>query len=83
MGGMDNWEQKKNFAGLRVLSLESRRGPEMAKLIASHGGEAISAPSMREIPLENNAEALAFARKLFEGEIVFASRCMGVSTSAN
>lgn len=56
------------FAGLRVLSLESRRGLEMAKLIANHGGEAVVAPSMREIPLETNAEALAFARKLFAGE---------------
>ena len=40
---MENGEPKKNFAGLRVLSLESRRGAEMAKLIASHGGEALIA----------------------------------------
>ena len=39
----------------------------MAKLIASHGGVATVAPSMREIPLESNTEALAFARKLAEG----------------
>lgn len=65
---MENDEPKKNFAGLRVLSLESRRGPEMAKLIASYGGEAVVAPSMREVPLETNTEALAFARKLMAGE---------------
>src|SRR5438046_2726841 len=35
------------FAGLRVVSLESRRAPELAKLIATYGGEAIVAPSMR------------------------------------
>ena len=35
------------FAGLRVLSLESRRAPEMAKLIATFGGNATVAPSMR------------------------------------
>ncbi|HEV7969074.1 MAG TPA: uroporphyrinogen-III synthase [Candidatus Acidoferrales bacterium] len=64
---MERGEPKKNFAGLRVLSLESRRGTEMGKLIASFGGEAVVAPSMREIPLESNTEALAFGRKLFEG----------------
>ncbi len=56
------------FAGLRVLSLESRRAAEMAKLITSHGGQAIVAPSMREVPLESNTEAFAFARKLAHGE---------------
>lgn len=61
-------QETKGLAGLRVLSLESRRGPEMAKLIANYGGEAIVAPSMREIPLETNTEALVFARKLFAGE---------------
>ncbi len=65
---MESDEPKKNFAGLRVLSLESRRGAEMAKLIASCGGEAVVAPSMREIPLESNTEAVAFGRKLFAGE---------------
>lgn len=65
---MSNGDSKKGFNGLCVLSLESRRGTEMAKLIANHGGEAVVAPSMREIPLETNTEALAFARKLFAGE---------------
>ena len=55
------------FAGLRVLSLESRRASEMAKLIANHGGEPVVAPSMREVPLESNTEALAFARTLAAG----------------
>jgi len=63
---MENVQPKINFSGLRVLSLESRRGPEMAKLIAAYGGVATVAPSMREIPLEINTEALAFARKLAE-----------------
>ncbi len=65
--GMENSGSMKGFAGLRVLSLESRRGAEMAKLIASHGGVATVAPSMREIPLESNLEALAFAKTLFAG----------------
>src|SRR5271154_949213 len=52
------------LSGLRVLSLESRRAVEMAKLVANYGGEAIVAPSMREVPLESNTEALSFARTL-------------------
>jgi uroporphyrinogen-III synthase len=73
---------KKDFAGLRVLSLESRRGPEMAKLIASYGGEAIVAPSMREVPLASNTEALAFARALFAGGFDIVIFLTGVGTRA-
>src|SRR6266853_1046799 len=46
---VENENSNSGFAGLRVLSLESRRAPEMAKLIASNGGECTVAPSMREI----------------------------------
>jgi len=70
------------FAGLRVLSLESRRATEMAKLIAHHGGEAIAAPSMREIPLESNTEAMAFARTLAEGGFDMVIFLTGVGTRA-
>jgi len=73
---------KKDFAGLRVLSLESRRGAEMGRLIASYRGEAIIAPSMREVPLEHNSEALAFARKLFAGEFDVVIFLTGVGTRA-
>ncbi len=82
MLAMESAESKMNFAGLRVLSLESRRGAEMAKLIASFGGEAIVAPSMREIPLETNTEALAFARALFAGEFDMVIFLTGVGTRA-
>ena len=58
---------KQGFNGLRVLSLESRRAAEMAKLIASNRGVATVAPSMCEIPLESNTQALAFARTLLDG----------------
>ncbi len=79
---MQEWIVQKNFAGLRVLSLESRRGPEMAKLIGNYGGEAIVAPSMREIPLESNTEALAFARTLFAGGFDIVKFLTGVGTRA-
>jgi len=56
------------FAGLRVLALESRRAAEFSKLISTYGGLPIVAPAMREVPLESNSEALAFAARLFAGD---------------
>jgi uroporphyrinogen-III synthase len=64
---MNEEKQRPSFAGLRVLTLESRRAVEMDKLISNYGGEPIIAPSMREIPLESNKAALAFAETLFAG----------------
>ena len=49
------------FGGLCVLALESRRAREIAKLIANLDGVPIVAPSVREVPLESNQEALEFA----------------------
>lgn len=65
MGGVS----KSGFDGLRVLSFESRRGEEMAKLIANAGGVPTVVPSMREVPLEDNHEALDFMRELIAGQI--------------
>ncbi len=55
--------------GLRVVSFESRREREMAELIQRYGGEAIVAPSMRELPLEQNTAALGFMRDLKAAKI--------------
>jgi uroporphyrinogen-III synthase len=79
---VENKDSKSGFAGLRVLSLESRRAPEMAKLIASNGGTPTVAPSMREIPLASNAEALVFARRLVEGGFDIVVFLTGVGTRA-
>lgn len=57
-----------NFRGLRVLSLESRRSIEVAKLIRTYGGEPSLVPCMREVPLESNTEALEFADRLIRGD---------------
>src|SRR5580658_1029493 len=54
------------FDGLRVLSLESRRSAEMERLIRNQGGIPFVAPSLREIPLEDNPEAFDFAARLFQ-----------------
>ena|SRR5579862_352086 len=74
-------EQSK-LAGLRILALESRRAGEMAKLIAAYGGKAIVAPSMREVPLESNTEAIAFAHTLAAGGFDIAIFLTGVGTRA-
>ena len=57
-----------SFRGLRVLSLESRRAIEVAKLIRTYGGEPFVVPCMREVPLDSNTEALEFAAQLIRGE---------------
>jgi uroporphyrinogen-III synthase len=55
------------LSGLRVVSFESRRSTEVAELIRNYGGEPIQAPSMREIPLADQHEALAFGEALLAG----------------
>jgi len=77
-----NESSKGGFAGLRVLSLESRRAQEMAKLIETHGGRATVAPSMREIPLASNTQALAFARTLTADGFDIVIFLTGVGTRA-
>ena len=56
-----------NFGAMRVLSLEARRAAEAAKLIRTYGGEPLTAPAMREIPLESNQPVLEFADALERG----------------
>jgi uroporphyrinogen-III synthase len=70
------------FDGLRVLVLESRRARELATLVTTFGGEPISAPSMREVPLESNTEALAFADELERGAFDLVILLTGVGTRA-
>ncbi len=70
------------FGGLCVLALESRRAREIAKLIANLGGVPIVAPSVREVPLESNQEALEFAQRLAAGEVDMVIFTTGVGVKA-
>jgi uroporphyrinogen-III synthase len=79
---METRPKPEGFAGLRVLSLESRRAPEMAKLIANYSGMPVVAPSMREVPLESNTEALAFGRTLISDGFDVVIFLTGVGTRA-
>jgi uroporphyrinogen-III synthase len=49
------------FDGRRVLTLESRRSPELALLVMNYGGRPVVAPALREVPLESNDQVLVFA----------------------
>ena len=71
-----------NFDGLRVLSLESRRSNEMAKLIRTYGGEPFVVPAMREVPLESNRLALEFADRLVAGRFDLVVFLTGVGVRA-
>ena len=64
------------------MALESRRAPELAKLITTYGGQPIVAPAMREVPLESNKEALAFAAALLAGEVDMVIFLTGVGARA-
>jgi uroporphyrinogen-III synthase len=60
--------QHANLHGLKVISFESRRAKEMAELIRRYGGEPVTAPSMREIPLSESGAVLELLPQLEAGK---------------
>jgi uroporphyrinogen-III synthase len=54
----------------------------MASIISSYGGQPISAPSMREVPLDSNPDVIAFADALERGEFDLVILLTGVGTRA-
>ena len=70
----------KNFSGLTVAAFESRMSQEMTRLIERHGGRPIVAPSMQEVPLEENPKALTFGEQLVRGEFDIVILLTGVGT---
>jgi uroporphyrinogen-III synthase len=71
-----------NFQGRTVLTLESRRGQEMSRLIETYGGKPLHAPAMREVPLSSNPEALKFGDALLEGKFDVVVFLTGVGARA-
>jgi uroporphyrinogen-III synthase len=57
-----------SFAGLRVLSLESRRAKEIETQIRRLHGDAFVAPSVQERAIEDHSDALRFVERLEAGE---------------
>ncbi len=70
------------FDNLSVLVLESRRAKELGSIVESYGGRPLIAPAMREVPLESNTEALAFADAVIRLEFDLIILLTGVGTRA-
>lgn len=68
------------FRGLRVAAFESRLAEEMARLIIRYGGQPLVAPSMREIPLEDNPEVFRFGEQLLKNQFEMVILLTGVGT---
>ncbi len=65
-----------------VCSFESRRATEMKALIERHGGHPVSAPSMQEVPIDENPEAIEFIRRAIADEFPMIVLMTGVGTDA-
>jgi uroporphyrinogen-III synthase len=70
------------FNGISVLTLESRRAVEAGKLIRTYGGEPLTAPAMREIPMSSDGPVIEFANALMAGafDLVIFTTGVGVRT---
>ena len=79
-----NAAESSGLRDLLVVSFESRRAAEMAELIRRHGGEPLSAPSLREVPLHENRAALDYVAHLAAGgvDIVILMTGVGLRTLA-
>ena len=71
---------RKNLKGLKIVFFESRRAKEMAELIRRYGGEPITAPCMREVPLSENRLALDLLPQLESGMFDLLILMTGVGT---
>lgn len=65
-----------------VCSFESRRADEMRSLIERHGGRPLTAPSMREKPLQENDRAVDVIRQIVAGDVDAMILLTGVGTEA-
>ncbi len=68
------------FAGMTVAAFESRMADHMAALITRYGGHPMVAPSLQELPLENNTKALDFGTQLMAGTVDMLILLTGVGT---
>jgi uroporphyrinogen-III synthase len=71
-----------DLRGATVLAFESRRAAELEGLIRRQGGLPVVVPSMREVPLEEQAAAFDFLHRLESGavDVVIMLTGVGVRT---
>ena len=74
-------ERMDGLNGLRIVSFESRRSEDLAQLIRKYGGEPIRAPSLQEVPLTQQTEALDFGEALMRGDCDVLILLTGVGAS--
>ncbi len=72
----------RGLQGLRVVCFESRRAVEIAELVRRQGGEPLSAPAMREVPLSENAHVFDYLGQLEAGRIDVVILMTGVGLRA-
>jgi uroporphyrinogen-III synthase len=65
-----------------VCTFESRRAEEMCSLISRQGCQPLSAPSMREIPIEHNPEAIEIIQGILARKFDAIILLTGVGTEA-
>jgi uroporphyrinogen-III synthase len=74
-------DEDMSFAGLRVLSLESRRAVEIETLIRKQEGTPFVAPSVKERVLDDHADAFRLLDTLERGECEMLILMTGVGLS--
>lgn len=65
-----------------LCTFESRRSEEMRSLIERMGGHACVAPSMQEVPVEQNVAAVDAIRRMLAGDVDSLVLLTGVGTDA-
>src|SRR5678815_2722585 len=73
---------RNSLKGLRVVCFESRRAKEMAELVRRYQGDPIVAPSMREVPLNENRAALDLLAQIEAARFDMLILMTGVGTRA-
>lgn len=58
-----------DYEGFCIAALESRRADDMQRMIQRFGGKAFVSPSMREVPIDPNREAIDFAHRVMTGQV--------------
>ena len=64
-----NSESRPDFSQLRIAAFESRRAPEIERLIEKFSGIAFVSPSMREVACAEDRPVIDFANHLITGQI--------------
>jgi uroporphyrinogen-III synthase len=67
---------------MTVIAFEARLAKTVADLVRVRGGDCFSAPSMKEVPLEENQAVFDFGEELFHGRIDILVLLTGVGARA-